>query len=76
MVDGACVIGSLVLGIGMCFTMVWAGNLFAPGVILGVVGLAVAGATYPVYGRITRKARAKLAPQILALAEELSRENG
>ena len=70
------VIGSLVLGIGMCFTMVWAGNLFVPGVILGLAGLVVAGAAYPVYGRITRKARAKLAPRILALAEELSRKNG
>ena len=34
------VVGSLVLGIGMCFTMVWAGNLFVPGVILGLAGLA------------------------------------
>ena len=70
------VVGSLVLGIGMCFTMVWAGNLFVPGVILGLAGLAAAGAAYPVYGRITRRERARLAPQILALTEELSRKNG
>lgn len=67
------VIGSLLLGIGMSCTMVWADKYFVVDIIVGVIGLAVTGIAYPVYLKITEKQREKLGPQILALTEELSK---
>ena len=67
------VIGCLVMGVGMCCTMVWMEHLFVPGVILGLIGIAILAAAYPLYKRIVKKEREKLAPQILKLTEELSK---
>ena len=36
--------GCLLLGVGMCCTMVWMESLFIPGVVIGVVGIAVVAA--------------------------------
>lgn len=66
-------VGALVLGVGMCCSMVWMGNLFIPGIILGLLGIALVAAAHPVYRRVTKKEREKLAPRILQLTEELSR---
>ena len=66
------VIGCLLLGIGMCCTMVWM-QWFVPGVVIGVIGIVGIAAAYPLYTRITRRERERLAPQILKLTEELSR---
>ena len=65
------VIGALLFGIGMCCTMVWMGNLFIPGIVIGVAGLLAIAAAYPVYTRITKKQREKLAPEIMRLTDEL-----
>lgn len=67
------IIGCLLLGVGMCCTMVWTEQFFIPGVIIGVIGIAVVAVTYPLYTYITRKERKKIAPQILKLTEELSK---
>lgn len=67
------VAGCLLLGVGMCCTMVWMESLFIPGVVIGVVGIAVVGAAYPLFNAITKKERERLAPQILKLTEELSK---
>lgn len=66
------VIGCLLLGVGMCCTMVWMKNWFIPGIIIGIVGIVAEAVSYPLYTRITRKERERLAPQILKLTEELS----
>lgn len=66
------VIGCLLLGVGMCCTMVWMEQLFIPGIIIGLIGIAAVIAAYPLYTRVTRKEREKVAPQILQLTEELS----
>lgn len=65
------VLGTLVLGIGMCCCMVWAENLFIPGIIIGIVGILAAASAYPLYVHITKKQREKLAPEILRLTDEL-----
>ena len=65
------IIGCLVLGVGMCCTMVWADTLFIPGIIVGIVGIAGVSAAYPLYAYITKKQKEKLAPEILRLTEEL-----
>ncbi len=66
------VIGSLLLGVGMCCTMVWSESFFVLGIVVGVIGIAVASAAYPVYKKITRKQREKVAAEVLALSDELS----
>lgn len=65
------VIGCLLLGIGMCCTMEWAGHWFVPGIIIGVIGIVMIALAYPLYERITKKERKKIAPLILKLADEL-----
>lgn len=66
-------IGCLLLGVGMCCTMIWMEQLFIPGVVIGVIGIAVVAVSYPLYTHITKKEREKIAPQILKLTEELSK---
>ena len=73
--EGSVIVGfisCLLLGIGMCCTMVWM-QWFVPGVVIGVIGIVGIAAAYPLYTRITRRERERLAPQILKLTEELSR---
>ena len=67
------IISTLVMGFGMCCTMVWAKTMFIPGIIIGVLGMAGIAVAYPIYSHITKKRREKLAPEILRLADELSK---
>lgn len=67
------IVGALILGVGMCCTLVWADQWFIPGIIVGLIGIAIVAAAYPAYTYITKKEREKLAPQILKLIEELSK---
>lgn len=64
-------ISTLVLGVGMCCTMVWADTLFIPGIVIGVIGITGVIAAYPLYDKITKKQREKLAPEIMRLSDEL-----
>ena len=64
-------LGTMILGTGMSFCMVWTERLFIPGILLGLFGFAVLGTAYPLYVRTLRKERARIAPQILRLTEEL-----
>lgn len=50
--------------LGLTFTMV-------PGIVIGVVGLTMALATYPIYKRILSARKRTYAGQILALSEKL-----
>ncbi len=65
------VLSTLVMGFGMCCCMVWAEKLFIPGIIIGVLGMVGAALAYPLYNRITKKQREKLAPEIMRLTDEL-----
>ena len=65
--------GCLLLGTGMSCTMVWTDSFFGLGIVVGIVGMLVMGLAYPVYVRITKRQREKLAPKILELTEELSK---
>ena len=60
---GVC--GTLMLGLGMCCTMVWTG-VFALGVAVGCTGIAVLALAYPMFLHLTKRRRAQLAPQIEA----------
>ncbi|NBI68382.1 hypothetical protein D1646_16570 [Pseudoflavonifractor sp. 60] len=65
------IISTLVLGVGMCCTMVWDDTLFVPGIIIGIVGIIGICVAYPLYVHITNKRREKLAPEIMRIADEL-----
>ena len=65
------IIGALTLGIGMCCAMVWMGQWFVPGIVIGLVGIILVSLTYPLYTHITQKEREKVAPEILRLIDEL-----
>ena len=64
--------GALLLGVGMCCAMVpgWEAY-FIPGIAAGIAGILGMMAAYPVYMRMVRRRRAKIAPEILRLADEL-----
>jgi len=63
--------GTLIMGVGMCCTMVWRERLFIPGIVIGVIGILGIAAAYPLYARALKKKREKLAPEILRLTDEL-----
>ena len=63
--------GTLVMGFGMCCTMVWGETLFVPGIVIGVIGIVGICAAYPLYIRVTKRRREKLTPEIMRLTDEL-----
>ena len=65
------VVGTLLLGVGMCCTLVWSEGWFIPGIVIGVVGIGVLCCAYPLYNRVLEKERRRIAPEILRLTEEL-----
>lgn len=73
------VIGTLIMGIGMSLAMSDFGAVlgsagFYAGIIIGIVGIAALACAYPAYNRTLKKERAKIAPQILVLTEELMKK--
>lgn len=65
------IVSTLVMGFGMCCTMVWSDTLFVPGIVIGIIGIVGVCISYPLYTRITKKRRDKLAPEIMRLTDEL-----
>lgn len=71
-------IGALIMGIGMSLSMtnigtsLGLGNTALPiGIMIGVAGMTLVGIAYPVYLLALKKERAKIAPEILRLTDEL-----
>lgn len=67
------IVGTLIMGFGMCLCLDW--SQFISGIILGVLGIAILAAAYPVFNKITQKRKEKIAPEILRLTEEIERDN-
>lgn len=65
------IVGSLILGGGMSLCMVAGGIWFVPGILIGIIGMAVLGAAYPIYNHVLKKEREKAAPEIMRLTDEL-----
>ena len=70
------VVGALILGTGMslCLSELGTalGNLaMVIGVLVGIVGMVLVALAYPMYNRTLKKERAKIAPEILRLSDEL-----
>lgn len=64
-------VGLLTFGGGMSVVLVAGTVLLLPGILLGGMGIVLMGFAYPAYKKITESERARIAPQILALTEEL-----
>lgn len=70
------VIGTLVMGTGMSLAMTDIGAAMgslamAIGIVIGVLGMGMIALAYPLYQRVLNKQRAKIAPEILRLSDEL-----
>lgn len=65
------VIGALILGAGMSCCLVWTNSLLIPGIVIGVIGMAVLAVAWPLYNRTLKKERERIAPEILRLTDEL-----
>ncbi len=63
------IIGTLVMGAGMSLVMVM--NSLIIGIILGVVGIVVMLAAYPIYKKVTAAQREKVRDEILAISERI-----
>lgn len=70
------VIGALILGAGMSLAMTDLSGLpdgaaMFVGIPVGLVGIALVALAYPVYNRVLKKERRRVAPEILRLTDEL-----
>lgn len=73
------IIGALLLGVGMSLTMSDFSKILGfsqdmamlTGIIIGVIGIILICLAYPLYNRVTKKERKKIAPEILRLTDEL-----
>ncbi len=65
------VIGLLAFGSGMSLILVVGVDMLFPSVIIGGIGIVAMIVAYPLFKKITEKERARVAPQILALSEEI-----
>ena len=73
MIESLCIgiIGALVFGIGMCFSLeVFAGVAWLTALFM-IIGTLLMIPAYPIYRRIARKTKEKLTPEILRLSEEI-----
>lgn len=73
------VLGTLILGMGMSLAMTEIGKTIGfsgaaamlLGVLIGIVGIVLVCVAYPIYNRILKKERERIAPEIIRLTDEL-----
>lgn len=73
------ILGALILGAGMSLFMTDLGTMLGMneslamliGIITGIIGMVLVALAYPVYNRVLRKERMRIAPEILRLTDEL-----
>ena len=69
------ILGTLILGTGMCFAMdvfalgssVW----IALGVVIGIMGIIMVSTNYPIFQHVLNKRKAKYSSEILAISNEI-----
>jgi hypothetical protein len=70
------ILGTLVMGTGMSLAMTDIGaslGNFAMvlGIVVGIVGMVLVALAYPIYNRVLKRQRERIAPEILRLTDEL-----
>ena len=72
-------IGTIVMGAGMSLVMtdigamIGLGDTMIPGIVTGVVGMAIALTTYPIYKKILDSRKKKYAHQIMELSDRITK---
>jgi len=64
-------IGCLLFGAGLSLVLVCGIDMIWKSLLFGAPGLLIMMAAYPLFKKVTEKERERIAPQILALTEEL-----
>ena len=70
-------ISAIIMGSGMSLVMtdigttLGMGNTMVPGIIIGVIGMVMAIANYPIYKKMLNSRRKKYADQIIALSDAI-----
>ena len=72
-------LSAIVMGAGMSLVMTDIGSALGAyqafampfGILIGMLGILAVAAAYPIYNRITKKERERVAPEILRLTDEL-----
>ncbi|MBE6663527.1 MAG: dihydropteridine reductase [Ruminococcaceae bacterium] len=73
-------ISALVMGAGMSLVMtdigatIGIGSPLVPGIIIGIVGMAMASVNYPIYKGILGKRKKKYADKIITLSENITND--
>ena len=70
------IIGALIMGTGMSLAMTEIGAALGSlamvlGILVGIVGMVLVALAYPLYNRVLKKQREKIAPEILRLSDAL-----
>lgn len=73
------IIGALILGTGMSLAMTELGEMIGlqgrtallTGILIGMIGIVLVCIAYPIYNRMIKKEREKIAPEIIRLTDEL-----
>ena len=73
------IIGALIMGSGMSLIMTNLGEMIGLygamkmliSIFIGIIGIFLIGYAYPVYHRIVKKERERIAPEIIRLTDEL-----
>ena len=73
------IVGALVMGAGMSLIMTDFGAVFKVtgiaamiiGIIIGLLGIILVALAYPVYSKVLKKERERIAPEIIQLTDEL-----
>ena len=70
------VVGALIMGTGMSLAMTEIGAMLGSfamvlGILIGVAGMILVALAYPIYNKILKKERTRIAPEILRLSDEL-----
>lgn len=70
------ILGTLIMGTGMSLAMTDIGTALGNwamvlGIGIGLAGMVLVALAYPLYNRVLRKWREKIAPQILQLTDDL-----
>ena len=70
-------ISAIIMGSGMSLVMtdlgasLGLGSAMGPGVLVGIIGMAMALTTYPIYKKVLNARKKKYAPQIMKLSEQI-----
>jgi len=70
------IIGALTLGTGMSLCMTEMGASLGSvalilGILVGIAGIVMVAVAYPIFNRVLKKERERIAPEILRLTDEL-----